>query len=128
MIHSSVLQSGRDFANHNKPPEKHKEICPITEYIDKQAKKLMAHVIRAPAGDPLRQVTYEYDTMRLRKPDRRRVGGPKQKWTEKTLEHMWPTVVDEVGNLDGYTHVDNFDHDDMNMMDSLRFCAELYSW
>ena len=41
---------------------------------------------------------------------------------------MWPTVVDEIGNLEGYTHMDDFDHDDMDMMESVRFCAEFYSW
>ena len=51
--------------------------------------RLMGHVIRVDNEDPMRKVTFKENTIQEWAFDKRRVGRPKDQWTEATKKAIW---------------------------------------
>ena len=84
-----------------------KKIQNISEVIEERKLKLLGHEIKSKNDDPMRQVTYLNDTVKIKKPIFRRVGRPRQDWTYTALEKAWTLI-------DGGQAYDN-ENEEMNM-------------
>ena len=65
-----------------------KNIAPFATYIHQQQNKLLAHTVRAPPEDPLRQCTLTVNSVIPYQVENRRVGRPKNNWTYGTYERL----------------------------------------
>ena len=65
-----------------------KNIVAFSKYIHQQQNKLLAHTVRAPPEDPLRQCTLVANSAIPYQVDNRRVGRPKNNWTYSTYERL----------------------------------------
>ena len=65
-----------------------KNMLSFSEFIQKQQNQLLAHIIRAPDDDPLRECTLAPVTVVPFSVNNRRVGRPKNNWTFKTYERL----------------------------------------
>lgn len=70
-----------------------RRIKPFTEYFADKAQALLGHVLRAPATDPLRQVTFRRDTATPQLYPKNRTGRPKHNWIIENLQRAWLTCV-----------------------------------
>ena len=62
-------------------------VVPLTRQLARQQMLLLGQVARAPANDPLRRDTFVSDSLQLRISQYiRRVGRPRQNWTEELLK------------------------------------------
>ena len=75
---------------HNQKPAnvQNKNMLSFSECIHKQQNQLLAHIIRAPDDDPLRECTLAPVTALPFSVNNRRVGRPKNNWTFKTYERL----------------------------------------
>ena len=74
------------------------KILPITEIVMNKKNTVLGHVIRAgdrDSRDPMYQVTFENQTLKPKTTAYRRVGRPRHKWHEKTLEAAWQKMSAE---------------------------------
>ena len=68
------------MANDEIDPEKQTwKIKKISEVVSQKHIGLLGHVIRASENDPMKQVTFEYKSMRPLIPANRQVGRPREK-------------------------------------------------
>ena len=71
-----------------KPIYKFSEIWLNTKF------KLLGHLLRAAPGDPMREVTFEKDTIHPRLVKQRRPGRPRDHWLLSTMTEAWDEIVD----------------------------------
>jgi hypothetical protein len=100
---------------------KTRQISFISDYLLDQAARLAGHVLRSPAEDPLRQVTFEVNKAVPLRPEKLRVGRPKVHWAESTLDRIW-TIWKGWQNT---TDFEEFDPCDYNHGDTLLEAANL---
>ena len=53
----------------------------------------MGHIMRADNTDPLRQVTFQDNSVNRHQVGKKRVGRPKQNWIYATKENIWYNVL-----------------------------------
>ena len=82
------------------------EVIPLTEILKGRRLKLLGHVIRAEETDPLKEVTFNRETMEVKTIGWRRVGRPKVHWIHTVMETAWneirhshPEELQEYDNL-----------------------------
>ncbi len=83
---SVVFERANQFANPRQVDGKN--IKPFARYLQHSQNKLLAHIVRAPINDPLRQCTLEANTIYPYDLTNRRVGRPRHNWTWKTYEAL----------------------------------------
>ena len=59
-----------------------------------QASKILGHIVRAPADDPMRQATFVGDSLAQHHTTRKRVGRPRTNWTSHHLAAAWAKASD----------------------------------
>ena len=69
----------------------------------------MGHIIRADQNDPIRQVTFENDSVRPRYKGYRRVGKPSINWTTNNIQKAWKIIYPTEENNHKYDF-DNIEH------------------
>lgn len=67
---------------------KYKELAVLNEYITEQAVKLMGHALRADNKDRMSQVTFRKTTGMELIPRKRKVGRPRESWTESIMPEI----------------------------------------
>ena len=72
-------------------PEAHR-IETIEQTLNKRRIKFIGHILRADNNDPLRSMTFHYNSARPIEPAKRRVGGPKKHWTWESLRLVWNLI------------------------------------
>ena len=55
--------------------------------------KLAGHILRCEDNDPLRRVSYEPNSAETFNVGKRRVGGPRQQWTQYANKYAWENVL-----------------------------------
>ncbi len=65
-----------------------KDVKTFSEYAHTQQNKLLAHIVRSDASDPLRQCTLAAGTPYPYKLFNKRVGRPRSYWTRATYERL----------------------------------------
>ena len=81
-----VFRKANECRNLKKTPEKNIKL--FSEYIHTTQHKLLAHTIRSPLTDPLRQCTLASGTFYPNVIKNRRVGRPRHNWTWKSYERL----------------------------------------
>lgn len=76
-------------AQKNPTHKPNKDIKSFSHYVKTKQHELLAHVIRAPNEDPLREATLEPDTGIPVHVHRRRVGRPRDNWTWTSIEELY---------------------------------------
>ena len=66
-----------------------KKLRPFSEDYKYRKIKLMGHIIRADNNDPMRKVTFAENTIQEWAFDKRRIGRPRDQWTEATKKAIW---------------------------------------
>ena len=69
--------------------EHRKRLRPFSEDYKYRKMRLMGHIIRADNSDPMRKVTFRENTIQEWACDKRRVGRPRDQWTEATKQAIW---------------------------------------
>ena len=82
-----VFQQANDCKNPRKLDGK--DIVPYGTYIRRKQHVLLAHTIRAPDEDPVRQATIDPGTQLPVNVGKRRVGRPRDNWTWTNLEELY---------------------------------------
>ena len=62
------------------------ELSPLREVLKERRLKLLGHIIRPEEDDPLKEVTFNRDTMEVKSVGLRRVGRPKTHWIHTVME------------------------------------------
>ncbi len=86
--------------------KKKTKIIPITETIQKRKITLLGHVIRAgnrDKNDPMYQVTFESKDLAPKMTAYRRVGRPRNKWHQDTMEQAWAKIHHNGSHIPKYT-------------------------
>ena len=68
------------------------EVKPLTVVLKERRFKLLGHVIRAEAEDPLKEVTFNRDTMEIKTIGWKRVGRPKTHWIHTVMREAWNEI------------------------------------
>ena len=68
-----------------------KKIRPVSELIQERQVRLLGHLLREGEGSVMRRVAIDEDFLK-HVPDKRRVGGPRQHWVDKTMERAYEEV------------------------------------
>ena len=63
-----------------------KKIMILSEEVEANRQKVLGHIIRADADDPMRQVTFKNRSIELYLPSKRRIGRPTKKWGMTALQ------------------------------------------
>jgi hypothetical protein len=82
------------------------KIMPLTEIIKNRKNTLLGHVIRAgdrDCNDPLFQATFESANLQPRRATHRRVGRPRKKWHDTTMESAWHKLDNTITQGQNYT-------------------------
>ena len=69
--------------------EHRKRLRPFSEDYKYRKMRLMGHIIRADGTDPMRKVTFQENTTEEWAFDKRRIGRPRDQWTEAVKEDIW---------------------------------------
>ena len=72
--------------------DKHNEqytIMTIEQTLNDRRIQFLGHILRADNKYPIRAIPFEYDTANPIQIDNRRVGGPRQHWTNETMKLAW---------------------------------------
>ena len=69
--------------------EHRKKLRPFSEDYKYRKMRLMGHVIRTDNADPMRKVTFQENTIEEWAFDKRRIGRPRDQWTEAVKEDIW---------------------------------------
>ena len=93
VLEKANKEVGVEFPNPN-----NRKIKKVTHTLKLKRLSLLGHIIRADPNDPLKQVTFANESLDVLTPALRRVGRPRQKWTETTLKD-----AHEHFNYDAYT-------------------------
>ena len=93
-----VMEKTNKEVGINNPSPNNSKIKKVTQTLKMKRLALLGHVIRANPKDPLKQVTFANDNLDILTPATRRVGRPRQKWTDSTLKDAY-----EFYNTDHYT-------------------------
>ena len=64
----------------------------FSDYYKATKLRLLGHVIRAEEKDPMRQVTFEGDTLEPKDIQTRRRGSPKDNWLDCAMEEAWYAI------------------------------------
>ena len=77
-------------ANKLKNPKnkENKNIKKFSEYVETKQEKLLLHVIREKDEEPTKQCTFDRYTVRPKRLSDKRVGRPKDNWTEKVYQRI----------------------------------------
>ena len=89
-------------ANQIKHPDnchKNSIIKPFSEYVCSQQNQLLAHTVRAPDSDPLRQCTLSPSLPFPIQYGSRRVGRPRMNWTWACYENMYCKNICSLRNM-----------------------------
>ena len=93
------------------------EIKPFTEIPRERRLKLLGHLIRAKEDDPLKEVTFNPDTMEIKAVGCRRVGRPKTHWIHTVMrtawdeiKHQYPAEFQDYGDLYSQNEIINPGH------------------
>ena len=104
-----VLELARTKVRKNTQRQQHNgepKLLRVSEVIINRAIQEMGEVIRAPGGDPRRQVAFSDDgSLTLKLPFNKRVGRPRTNWAISVMEHIWQklslnTRIDVAQNQD----------------------------
>ena len=71
------------------------KIIPVTETIKRRKMTILGHVIRAgnrDPTDPMYQVTFEDPSLKPKTSAYRRVGRPRRKWHQETMNQAWQSM------------------------------------
>ena len=68
------------------------EIKPLTEIVKERRLKLLGHVIRAKEEDPMKEVTFNPNTMEIKAVGFKRVGRPKTHWIHTVMKEAWEEI------------------------------------
>ena len=68
-----------------------KKIRPVSELIKERQERLLGHLLREDERSLMRRVTIDGDFLK-HVPMKRRVGGPRQHWVDKTMERAYENV------------------------------------
>ena len=74
---------------------KDREIRAWSDDIKTRQVKLLGHLIRADARDPMRLITFQHGILQPNTPGARRVGRPRIPWLHTVKESAWGMVSDE---------------------------------
>ena len=87
-------------ANHflHKPNAPERKVTSFSEYVQVQQNKLLAHIVRSPNHDPLRQCTLTPNSPFPAEMQDRRVGRPRQNWAWHCYGDMF--VKNSLGTKD----------------------------
>ena len=75
--------------------KKDKEIITMSEYYEKQRRKLLAELVNNRDTDILSNITIVDDTLKLKEHNKKRVGRPKFNWYLNALEQYWNFIKAE---------------------------------
>ena len=67
-------------------------IIPATEVVKTRRSTLLGHLIRAGAADPMHRIGFEDAHLGTVRAGTRRVGRPKKKWIDMTMEDAWGNI------------------------------------
>jgi len=82
-----VFQKANDIKNPKKTPGKN--IKTFRNYIEDKQEALLKHLVRADPKDPLRQATFEPESILPVIYTKRRVGRPRKQWTMETYRRLY---------------------------------------
>ena len=68
------------------------EIKPLTETLRERRLKLLGHVIRAKEDYPMKEVTFNPNTMEVKAVGFKRVGRPKTHWIHTVMKEAWEEI------------------------------------
>ena len=80
-----------------------------SETINQRKLKLLGHIIRADQTDPIRQVTFENESVRPRFKGYRRVGKPRLNWTKNNIQKVWK-IIEPTADANNKYDFDNILH------------------
>ncbi len=86
-----VFEKANQYTNPKHTPGK--DVKSFSEYVHTQQNKLLAHIVRSPETDPLRQCTLTAGTPYPYELFNRRVGRPRSYWTRATYERIINTNI-----------------------------------
>ena len=66
-----------------------KKIGPLSDYVDNQAVKLIADILKSDNSDPRRQVCFNPDTGTIVRTEKLRQYGPRVHWLNQTIQRIW---------------------------------------
>ena len=76
----------------NMARNRNKEVIPFSKAYKNKRLKLLGHVLRAENRDPMRQVTFYQDSARPIAYTKKRVGKPREHWTETSFKKSMEAV------------------------------------
>ena len=86
-----VIQKANDELGHQ--PGAPLRIKLFSDLLIDRRIKLAGHILRCEDNDPLRRVSYEPNSAETFNVGKRRVGGPRQQWTQYANKYAWENVL-----------------------------------
>ena len=86
-----VIQKANDELGHQ--PGAPLRIKLFSDLLIDRRIKLAGHILRCEDNDPLRRVSYEPNSADTFNVGKRRVGGPRQQWTQYANKYAWENVL-----------------------------------
>ena len=82
-----VFKCANEIKNPKKTPGK--DIKTFREYVENKQEALLKHLVRADGSDPLKQATFEPESILPIIYTKRRVGRPRKQWTMETYRRIY---------------------------------------